>query len=63
MYRMTLGFTPVSHRGDRGRILGVRSKKACFIIIIPGRITWPYAMATSVKAALGPVYIEVGDPR
>ena len=49
---MTLVFTPASHRSDRARILGVRNKKACFIIIVPGRKTCPYAMVTSVKAAL-----------
>ena len=59
---MTLVFTPVSHRSDRARILGVRNKKACFIIIVPGRITCPYAVATSVKAALGPVYMKWGTP-
>ena len=54
MYRMTFVFTPVSHRGDRSRILGVRNKKACFIIIVPRENNMPYAyaMETSVKAVL-----------
>ena len=42
-YRKTLVFTPVSHRGDRARILGVGNKKGCFLITVPGRITCPYA--------------------
>ena len=41
-YRKTLVFTPVSHRGDRARILGVGNKKGCFLIIVPGRITCPW---------------------
>ena len=41
MYRMTFVFTPVSHRGDRSRILGVRNKKACFIIIVPRENNMP----------------------
>ena len=41
MYRMTFVLTPVSHRGDRSRILGVRNKKACFIIIVPRENNMP----------------------
>ena len=54
MYRITFVFTLVSHRVDRARILGVRNKKACFIIIVPRENNMPYAyaMATSVKAVL-----------
>ena len=37
-YRMTLVFTPVSHRGDRARILGVGNKKEGFLSV---RITCP----------------------
>lgn len=54
MYRITFVFTLVSHRVDRARILGVRNKKAFFIIIVPRENNMPYAyaMATSVKAVL-----------
>ena len=49
MYRITFVFTLVSHRVDRARILGVRNKKACFIIIVPRENNMPICIRQGNK--------------